>query len=271
MPEQLIWVSYASGSYKKNIFWNKLFVKYFVRPDKLMFLTDDDLKKTNTYLENQDIFNSEKGGYYAWKPWVIIDAMKLMNEGDILIYQDCGKGIKYKNFFRPNKLIRFIRENSIMPGISIPSYGRSDKWTHAECFKEMDCDNEFYYSSPQIETAILGFKKTVKSDSLLNDWMSYCLTKSVIQSVPRELAKYQRVGFIEHRWDQSVLTNLAKKNSIRPIELDFYELQLSKSMSIIDISLRDKNSFLRELVIAFAVKYTALFRGFRSLMHSWRK
>ena len=264
MSEQIVWVSYASGAYKGNIFWNKFFVKYFVKPDKIIFLTDNDLKSTNTYVNNREIFDGEKGGFYAWKPWAINYAFEQLEENDILIYHDCGKGIKYKNFFKPIKLISYIRENDILPGINIPTYGRCDKWTHAECFKLMGCDNEFYYSTPQIETAVLGFKKSEKSRLILKEWMSYCLNKDVIQSPPKNLKPHQREGFIEHRWDQSVLTNLAKKYKIKPIELDFHEVQLSKSISIIEISLWKKSSFLRKIIISFSVNFTSLYRGYKS-------
>jgi len=87
---KVIFVTYASGTYKKNIFWNKLFVKIFIRPDEIIFLTDEDLKKSDTYEYNKDIFNFTKGaGYWAWKPWAILEAFKSANEGDIILYQDC--------------------------------------------------------------------------------------------------------------------------------------------------------------------------------------
>jgi hypothetical protein len=71
-------MTYASGKYKKNIFWNKLFISIYTRPDKSFFYTDDDLHKTDFYKKYRDVFDAEIGtGYWAWKPWVVSNLLKI--------------------------------------------------------------------------------------------------------------------------------------------------------------------------------------------------
>ena len=44
--------------------------------------------------------NANKCGYYAWKPYIILDQLKKSEEGDIVFFRDCNikkyPGILYK-------------------------------------------------------------------------------------------------------------------------------------------------------------------------------
>ena len=120
----IIFVTYATGSYKKNIRCNKFFVNIFIRPRLSLFLTDLDLKKDDIYWKNHQIFNADVGaGYWAWKPWSILKAFQNAQEGDIVLYQDCGVGLRYKNFMRPTAVINYALEHQVFPGVSVPDSG----------------------------------------------------------------------------------------------------------------------------------------------------
>jgi len=246
--DKVIFVTYASGTYKKNIFWNKLFVKLFIRPDEIIFLTDEDLKKSDIYEHNKDVFNSTKGaGYWAWKPWAILEAVKSGNEEDIILYQDCGKGFKYKNFRKPTNLIDYAKKYNVMPGILIPIHGKNKNWTHSKCFELMNCNNEKYYNTPQVEAVISAWKVNSKSIEVLHEWLKYCLTLDIISdSKENELLKNK--NFISHRYDQSILTNITIKNDLKPICLSFDDMHFSKSMSLVDLDL-NKKSFFNKIIL----------------------
>jgi hypothetical protein len=170
---KIIFVTYASGRYKKNIFWNKLFVSIFIRPNKSFFYTDEDLHKTDVYKKHRDVFDAEIGaGYWAWKPWVISQAINYAEEGDVVLYQDCGMGLKYKNFVRPKNIIAYALKNDAMPGILVPIHGVNKHWTHDKCFQIMNCYNEKYFNNPQVEAAISAWRVSDKSQEFVNEWMS---------------------------------------------------------------------------------------------------
>ena len=49
------------------------------------------IRKTSFYKKNIEIFLQPTGiGYWLWKPYIILEAMKDMDNGDMVIYSDCG-------------------------------------------------------------------------------------------------------------------------------------------------------------------------------------
>jgi hypothetical protein len=241
---KIIFVTYASGGYKKYIFWNKLFVSIFIRPDKSFFYTDEDLHKTDFYKKHRDVFDAEIGaGYWAWKPWVILQAISYAEEGDVVLYQDCGMGLKYKNFVRPKNIIAYALKNDAMPGILVPIHGVNKHWTHDKCFQIMNCYNDKYFNSPMIEAAISAWKVSDKSQEFVNEWMSYCLDINVVgdgYALHGDLNNNR----INHRYDQSVLTNLVIKRELKPLKLSFDDMHFSKSLSFVELDLRKSGIFL---------------------------
>jgi len=253
---KIIFVTYASGAYKKNIFWNKLFVRIFIRPDKIVFLTDEDLKNTEIYTMNKDVFDTPKGGgYWAWKPWVIFEAIKNAVEGDVVLYQDCGKGFKYKNFRKPNNLINYALQSELMPGILVPIHGKNKNWTHSKCFELMGCCDEKYYESPQVEASVSAWRVGEKSKQFVEEWFSYCLNLEVVGDLKSNDNEIKE--FVQHRYDQSILTNLVIKRNMKPILLSFDDMHYSKSLSLVDLGL-NKNHYLNRFVLTIILN---LFRA----------
>ena len=49
------------------------------------------LVTTDFYKDNQSILDEERGGgWWVWKPYVILDALSKVEEGDYVLYCDCG-------------------------------------------------------------------------------------------------------------------------------------------------------------------------------------
>jgi len=267
---KVIFVTYASGVYEKNMFWNKLFIKIFIRPDKIIFFTDKDLKKSNIYEQNKNIFDSTIGaGYWAWKPWAILEAVKSANEGDIILYQDCGKGFKYKNFLKPTNLINYAKTHNIMPGILVPIHGKNKNWTHSKCFELMNCNNERYYNTPQVEAVISAWKVNPKSIEVLSEWLKYCLNIEIIGDC-QEKSLIKNNEFRNHRYDQSILTNLVIKKDLKPIRLSFDDMHFSKSMSLVDLDL-DKKNFFNKMIRNIILLIFRLKNNFKYILNRRNK
>lgn len=231
---KVIFVSYASGTYKKNVFWNKLFVNVFMRPDTTLFFTDEDLKGDFIYEDNREIFDAKVGaGFWAWKPWAISKAMESANEGDIVIYQDCGEGLRYKNIFKPANLIAYAEEFGAMPGVLVPEHGSNRDWTHESCFRSMGCYSEEYFNIPQVEAVISVWKVSDKTRSFVAKWQEYCLVKEVISD--DFLIEGSEFGSKGHRYDQSVLTNCVLKWGFEPYKNSLRVNNLLKSVFLLDI------------------------------------
>ena len=66
----------------------KRMAKRTKRFDKILIYTDKDLPE---YVKASPLFAfSRGGGYWAWKPYVVVDALSKCNLGDIICYVDSG-------------------------------------------------------------------------------------------------------------------------------------------------------------------------------------
>lgn len=227
----IYFVNYSSGSFIKNRRWNNLFIRLFVRPKALLSLTDEDLKNSDVYSANRAVLDSPRGGgYWAWKPWAILKAFELAGSGDIVIYQDSGKGLRYKNFIKPKRLISAASRYGQIAGVSIPERGKNEYWTKKHCFEKMDCDSVLYKETPQIEATTSIWVVNDRNRKVIEEWQQYCLDLEIVSDT--EDISGECAGFIEHRHDQSILTNLVVKYDLNYLEQMENHENLFKSISV---------------------------------------
>lgn len=158
--------------------------------------------------ENNEIFQFKRGfGYWIWKPYFILKTLQESNDDDIIIYIDSTDlpRIKFIEFidehFKKNDILLFrnLREES------------HDTWTKRDCFILMNCDDEKYHNKVQLEAGVVGFKKTDFNINLIKEWLMFCSNKFIISDIPNIMGLSNHPLFIEHRHDQSILTNLSIK------------------------------------------------------------
>lgn len=174
--------------------------------------TKDWIKGTDFYKKNLDIFNDEVGfGYFIWKPFIIRDAMDKMSDGDILFYCDCG------DIFHPGivKLVENIIEDDCC---LLPLGGFINKnWSKRDCFVYMNCDDESYWESLQLEAGIGFWKVCDQSKKIVDEWIEYSQDRRIISDDKNVCEKENFPEFNEHRRDQSILTNIAIKYGLSVI------------------------------------------------------
>ncbi|TKB98626.1 FkbM family methyltransferase [Pedobacter cryophilus] len=170
----------------------------------------NDLIPTDFYKKNSDIFSNSKGlGYWIWKPFIILEALKKLNDGDVVIYSDCG--IEIINNINPlidiclNKTDILLFQNSDF---------NNKLWTKRDCFILMDCDNKKYWDGMHCDAAFCLFKKSDLSIKFIEEWLLHSCNINVISSLPNICGENNFKEFIEHRWDQSILSLLAIKYNI---------------------------------------------------------
>lgn len=173
------------------------------------------LKSQHIYKEHYDVLSAKRGaGYWAWKPFIIQDALSRSDSTDIICYMDSNT-LFHKN---PEP---FIRDNNFFsPYTACPT----STWTKRDCFVLMDCDEEKYWKSTHCWAAIIVVKPG--SNWIVDEWMSYCWNKQIISDDPNIMGKENLPGFTDHRHDQSILTNLLVKHNIPyiPASEIFHEL-----------------------------------------------
>ena len=167
----------------------------------------EDLKAFPFYEENKKILQAPKGiGYWLWKPFIILQAMKEISDGDIIVYSDCGIEIIEKI----DPLISICKEKQ--PVLLFANGNLKNKfWTKRDCFVLLNCDSKKYWNGIQADAAFSLFRKSNESIQFLNEWLTYSCDERILTSQPNVCGKKNFFGFKEHRWDQSVLSLLAIK------------------------------------------------------------
>jgi hypothetical protein len=167
--------------------------------------------------KHKDYFNFKRGaGYWIWKPWIILDMLSKIRDGDVLMYSDSGC-----HFISSMDPI-FKKLDASDKGVIVFNLVHKEYvWTKRDCFVIMDCDSDSYWNSNQIMSTFLLCKKSEFSVKLVEDWYKYMSDPRCVwdmKFLPNEMGKNNLDGFIEHRHDQSVLSLLCKKNGITPLE-----------------------------------------------------
>ena len=165
---------------------------------------------TDFYLENKEILDQNIGaGFCLWKPYIILESLKMLNDNDILFYLDSADIFTndlcsfLKNYF--NSDYEFI--------LTYGGYNKQKTYTKRDCFILMGCDNEKYYEHIQLEAGMIGLKKTNHVIKILEEWLEFCKNKHILTNIDNIYGD-NIDGFIAHRYDQSVLTNLAIKYNL---------------------------------------------------------
>lgn len=167
----------------------------------------EDIKRTPFYSENEVILSQPTGlGYWLWKPYIILESLKKVNDGDLVIYSDSGIEIiasldpLIQICEKEQPILLFANGNLI-----------NAEWTKRDCFILMDCDQRACWKAQQVDAAFGLFRKTDKTINFVKEWLDYGKDRRILTDIPNELGKKNSWRFIDHRWDQSILSLLAYK------------------------------------------------------------
>lgn len=171
-----------------------------------------DLEK-NFIDDNIKIYSSYRGfGYWIWKPYIILDFLNNCDDDMIAVYCDAG------DIIHADTLSKMKKELEHEDMMFIKGKFLHSNYTKRDCFVLMDCDDEKYWNSGQVYASALFCKKTSKTIEFLEEWQSYCKNYNVVTDAPNVCGKENIGGFIDHRHDQSILTNLVIKYSLKTRE-----------------------------------------------------
>ena len=211
MNSKVTYITYATGEKylekAKNIL--PVMEGYF---DNTVLYKKEDIDK-NFYNKNKNILETEKGaGYWLWKPYFILKTLENVNENDIVFYLDLG------DFLSENIKNFIISKILINDGFLLINGGHSHlRWTKNDCFNLMDCHGDEYHNCTQLEAGCCAFSKNDKTINFVKEWLNYCQNYDIISS---EYKSQNNPNFVEHRYDQSILTNLSIKHNIKKVSIN---------------------------------------------------
>ena len=188
------------------------------------------LKKTNFFKHNKNILLNRKGcGLWAWKPFIIYDALNRVNTGDFVYYQDCfpdDMGFQYSVL----PVINFMNYNNIdiLPGFQedmpIKHYIKLNLHQH------FNITNDFLNKKQTCASPIF-VRKTESTVKIIKEWMELSVRPEFIKHEPNPTKKF-------HNYDMSIFNCIMFKYNINPIDIivgkrnsKFYNLFLSSFLN----------------------------------------
>ena len=191
--------------------------------DELHSWNLERLQATKFYEKNKDLLDRSKGcGYWAWKPYIILETMKAAKHGDFIFYCDIGRPVDGIGFDHGNQITESLlpivewakKHNGMMPGVYLPHHGHSSIWIKSDCYKILECDEDQYKKTPTVQAGYTMWRKSEEVIKFLQEWLTRSLDPRLITDDPNVLGDDNAPGFIRHCHDQAILTLLCKKNNL---------------------------------------------------------
>lgn len=145
-------------------------------------------------------------GYWLWKPYIILDALLTVNNGDTLMWMDSDLIIGQADIL--SEMIGSLSDDNDMIFFYLTKV--NGRMTTEQCFELMGMTETKYKEAYQVWAALHLWKKTARSQKFCLDWLSYCFNPDILISG----IEY---GDYKHRWDQSILTNMIVHEGIKPL------------------------------------------------------
>jgi hypothetical protein len=170
-----------------------------------LWLTKQDFYQMNHWL--WDHHHKRGFGWYAWKPFVIYDALQRCQDGDVVMFIDADT-YPIANFSMLYDICK--KDGGIMLFAAEPF--KNIGWCKADCFIVMGQLNRLGKIDDQAGVArfMLFEKGKWKATQFLMEWITYCINPLANTFDPSILGKEHQL-FQEHRCEQAIMTNLAFK------------------------------------------------------------
>jgi len=183
--------------------------------------TDEDLDE-NFKLKHEKILSNVKGyGYCIWKPYLILQELNKLEKNENLLYIDSTDRPTLK--FIISALNKLKKEDLFL----INRGYFHDNWTRRDTFVLMGCDSQEFHNKIQLEAGIIGFNKTNFTIRFVEEWYLYCSNEQILGELPLSCGLENFEPFLEHRYDQSVLTNLQIKHRLNHYFVDEKEVRFN--------------------------------------------
>lgn len=187
----------------------------------------DDLHRSLVYQENRKLFDGTRAhGYWAWKPWIVLETLKFVPDNSYVIYSDAGvefiDNVKY--------IIDRMNQDVFLFG---------NMWEHAHWCKRdiieaiwpfpIESDNPkdeatipWIRFGKQVQASVIFFRVNDKTRAFVAEWLHWCLYRPFKVTFPERYLiddspsiAPNHPEFQENRHDQAILTTLAYRDGYK--------------------------------------------------------
>jgi hypothetical protein len=180
----------------------------------------------------KDILNCNRGGgFWLWKPYIILKKLNEINENDILIYLDAGCVINPHGKKRFNDYINLLTQNNeYIISFQLPYI--EDEWTIEQIFRYFNINEEnMIRKTGQILSGIIIIKKNEQSINLIKKWYNTIFDNSLLFT--DNYNRFQKNNFKANRHDQSIFSILCKLNNVQIIKDETFFSNFGNQKSLI--------------------------------------
>lgn len=149
--------------------------------------------------------------YWRWRPRIIGAALRTLRTDQALLYVDSQDTHTPACF---DFCRAYLAEHDIL---LLRNYHNHISYTKGDCYRLMGCLQFFDEGPMQCEAGFVGMRPTAASFALLEEWSRWMTVDAIVDDSPSVYPNHP--SFIEHRWDQSVLTNMALLHGIPLIDV----------------------------------------------------
>lgn len=201
-------INYADKCFKRKQKINAFSARLFGNVDVVKSYNSNDIC-TEFYNKNSTILDSKKGGgYWLWKPYIILRHLENIKYGEYLFYCDSGSVI-IRSLEHAKNVMEKDNTDIMLYDIPLLEF----QWTKKGLFEHMNCNELEYKYTNQIQGGYIFIRKSEFSLFIFREYLKLC-------ECIDNLNDSNNIGidnnFIAHRHDQSILSLLAKKNGIKP-------------------------------------------------------
>ena len=180
-------------------------LKYGV--DKVFSYGPEDI--SDEFLRFNPVLKEDRGaGYWLWKPYFINRVLMQLQDGDVLIYSDCGV-----EWVTPVEEIVRVMDQDIF----LFSNGHQHvHWCKCDVLVGIipAIDDQIGLTLlQQVQASVIFFKVNQATRDFVKEWLLWCQMPGFIDDSPSKLPNHPE--FAEHRHDQAVLTCLQIKYNYR--------------------------------------------------------
>ncbi|WP_343304441.1 hypothetical protein AAHN97_22920 [Chitinophaga niabensis] len=162
-------------------------------------------------------------GFWSWKPQVILQTLRKLNDGDVVQYTDTGCHLnkngkkRLEEYFNiahnsPNGILAFKSKSKDTAIGNETFYENFEyKYNKGDVFNYFNVlDKPDFTHSVQYEAGITFIRKSPETVKFVEDWIHAFTTNfDLISDAPSKVPNLP--GFVDHRHDQGIYSILCKK------------------------------------------------------------
>lgn len=148
----------------------------------------------------------ERGdGYWVWKPWILLSAMRTY-PSEFILYIDAGD-------YHAPEFWHWLNQYATVNDQLFCTRGYiHHEWTKGDCFEAMGCLPLMDRTDRQLEAGLIGLRANDENIALVQEWAKWMENRQILDDTPSIYPNHP--NFVEHRHDQSILTNLILQRDI---------------------------------------------------------